>query len=101
LSHPFILSLPLSLTLRPSQILQTEATWALMNIASGTTEHAATIVDGGAIPPLIRLLHSSDLDLVEEAVLALGNIAGDNVGYRDILMASEIIHEFASLEEVQ
>jgi importin subunit alpha-6/7 len=78
--------------------LQYEATWSLTNIASGATHQVATVVDGGAIPHFIRLLHSPSIDVVEQSAWALGNIAGDSLEYRDLVIASGALARFASLE---
>ena len=63
--------------------LQLEAAWALTNIASGAPEHVRAVVDGGALPPLCRLLRASDSAVREQAAWALGNIAGDGAAMRD------------------
>jgi importin subunit alpha-1 len=66
--------------------LQMEATWALTNIASGTSTQCQSIVDKGGIPIFIKLLSSPLENNVEQAVWALGNIAGDSHYNRDLIL---------------
>lgn len=55
-------------------------------VASGTSKHTWTLVEGGAVPQLIKLLDSNDPNLVEQAVWALGNISGDGFKCRNYLL---------------
>ena len=86
--------------------LQFEAAWALTNICSGTSDHVEALVACGALPALVGLLprpasESATLgsetgtvsgaerpDIEEQAIWALGNIAGDSASCRDKILAT-------------
>ncbi|KAI6685153.1 hypothetical protein NL676_031066 [Syzygium grande] len=67
--------------------LQIEAAWALANIASGRLDHIELIIQLGSIPKFVRLLSSSVAEVREQAVWALGNIAGDSPNCRDHVLS--------------
>ncbi len=66
--------------------LQLEATWALTNVASGTSIQCQSIIDKGGIPLFIDLLKSSNAGILEQAIWAIGNISSDCVFYRDTII---------------
>ena len=70
-------------------LLQFEAVWALTNVSSGSSAHTQHVVSLGCIEKILKLIecNGSCADLVEQCFWALGNICGDSVGYRDLVLS--------------
>merc|ERR1719498_1178797 len=69
--------------------LQFDAEWVLTNIASGNADQTRVVVEAGALPRFVGLLTSTSDEVKEQAVWALGNIAGDSTKYRDLVLKSD------------
>eukprot|EP01084_Bolivina_argentea_P236482 397616_1 len=71
--------------------LQYESLWALLNIASGPAECTAHIIRNGSHNVFIDLLQSPLYEIKEQALWALGNIAGDGSELKDLLLNNKIL----------
>ena len=71
--------------------IQMEATWCLANMASGTTEQTASLIQKNVIPIFVELARSPHYQIAEQAIWGLGNISGDCVEFRSIVMKSSAV----------
>ena len=66
--------------------LQFEVLWCLTNIASGKSDHVQALIDKGALPLFISLLGSNHKNIVEQSIWALGNIAGEDAYFKNLIL---------------
>jgi len=66
--------------------LQFEAAWCLTNVASGDHEHVQILISKGTVEAFVKLLSSSHIEVIEQAIWGLGNLAGDNPKIRDYVI---------------
>ena len=77
--------------------VQLESIWTLTNIAAGSNQECSSIVEHEGIPVLMEVLDSESIPLVEQAIWALGNIATDNVVYRDTILEMGMIGKLSEM----
>lgn len=67
--------------------LAAEATWVVSNIASDKTQFTAAVVEAGGVDLYLNLaVRVPDLTVQEHVIWTLGNIAGDSVAHRNLLL---------------
>eukprot|EP01084_Bolivina_argentea_P161620 281350_1 len=71
--------------------LQYESLWALLNISSGAKECAQHLINNKAHNVFIELLTSLLYEIKLHALWGLGNIAGDSIELKDLLLNSNIL----------
>lgn len=69
----------------------------MTNIASGQSEQVQVLIDKGTVPVLIQLMALPHIEVVEQAIWALGNIAGDSPKIRDLVIAAGAINPIAEI----
>ncbi len=72
----------------------------MTNVAAGTTDQTRSIIEKGGIKIFVDLLLSTHVGIVEQAIWALGNIACDSQGYRDMILKSGGLKNLIKVIEV-
>lgn len=68
-----------------------EVSWILANIASGDGFYVQYLADLGIIPKALNLLQHENIEIRENAIYLLTNIAGESLEYRDQLLKGGIV----------
>jgi hypothetical protein len=76
---------------------QFESAWCLTNIASGTSDHVNCLIEKDVVNHFIKLLDSPCLEVVEQVIWGLGNIAGDSPMTRDCVLKSGALAKIAEV----
>lgn len=77
--------------------IQFEAAWSLTNVGVGNYDQVMTLVSKGAIDAFTRLLGSPHVEIIEQAVWGLGNLAGESPKIRDLVIKAGAVHPIADL----
>ena len=75
-------------------LLQLEVAWVMTNIASvrnATRNYSSAVVESGALPLLMKLSVTARPEVAQQAVWCIGNIAGENIALRDIVLAANYL----------
>ncbi|KAN0007110.1 hypothetical protein ACTFIU_005304 [Dictyostelium citrinum] len=82
--------------------IQYEASWALTNVASGSSEHTNYIVENEIHKSIIDLLATSNnIEFLEQNIWALGNIIGDSSQHRDSILNEGIVLHLVEILKTQ
>lgn len=68
----------------------------MTNIASGQSEQVQVLIDKGTVDVLVQLLNSPHIEVVEQAIWGLGNIAGDSHKIRDLVIKAGAVTPIAN-----
>ncbi|XP_033158709.1 importin subunit alpha-4 isoform X2 [Drosophila mauritiana] len=77
--------------------IRANAADALAHIASGSSEHSNLIAKAGAVPRLIRLIQSPDLEVSEMGILCLGNLLHFAPNLRDFMITNGVVQKLISI----
>ena len=77
--------------------IQFECCWAITNVASGTTKHAAALMECNPLPILLAQLQHPLAKMREQTIWALSNLAGDCVEHRDLIIQHELLQPLLAL----
>jgi hypothetical protein len=70
----------------PEKDLQKETLWCIINLATGPTNIVKELVTQGVVEKIKTLLMDKDEEVIELAIWSIGNLAGDCIENRDMLL---------------
>ena len=73
--------------------LRMEATWCLANLVSGNSQQTLTLINKNIIQLFHSILDDHYPQIVEQAIWGLGNIIGDSVHMRQMVVKSNVINK--------
>ena len=73
--------------------LRLEATWCLANLVSGTTQQTLALINKNIIQIFEEILNDQSPQIVEQAIWGLGNIIGDSVELRQLVVKSGVLNK--------
>jgi len=79
-------------------ILQLEAAWALTNVSAGTCDDTKVVIENGALPLLVEFTTKQSVDLKEQALWAIGNIAAEKSFLKALVEKGALEHVLCVLE---
>ncbi|EFC41340.1 predicted protein [Naegleria gruberi] len=75
-----------------------ETSWLIINVVSGNYDHTNYIVSCGVISKLVKLLKKTNSSsIIDQCIWALGNIAGESVEFRNLVLDHNIMEIMVEL----
>jgi hypothetical protein len=82
----------------PDEIV-TEAAWCLGNLVAGSQQSVEAVVKLGGVDVMLNLTNSMNPFILEQAVWAIGNVIGDDVELRDMLLRRRLVLKLKELTD--
>ena len=77
--------------------LQFEATLCLNKVVSGENEQVKALLEYSIAEAYIKLLTTPHLEVIEEAIWVLADLAGENPTVRDVVIAAGAVESIVNL----